>query len=80
MILISIARQHRLSASDVGFSSFVQGVGYFLGSIGPLLTGALYIQSGSATLPLVFLLGVAVVGLVLVAFLHGVDEGTRTRL
>ena len=80
VILISIARQHRLSASDVGFSSFVQGVGYFLGSIGPLLTGALYTQSGSATLPLVFLLGVAVVGLVLVAFLHGVDEGTRTRL
>ena len=80
VVLISISRQRRASASDVGFSSFVQGMGYSLGSVGPLVTGALYAQSGSATLPMAFLVATAVLGLVLVLFLHHFGDDTRRAL
>lgn len=78
VVLISIAHQTRVSKSDVGFSSFVQGVGYALGSLGPLVTGALYAQSGSPEFATAFLTGIALMGIVLVVCLHIFGGNTRS--
>ena len=80
VILISIARQNRASPSDVGFSSFVQGMGYLIGSVGPIVTGALYARWQSPVIPLVVLGGCAVVGLLLVVGLHIFGAGSRKPL
>ncbi|WP_166870606.1 CynX/NimT family MFS transporter [Salinibacterium sp. ZJ450] len=46
-------RDHRVTTA---VSGFVQGIGYSMGAVGPLLFGVLRDVSGSWTLPLVFLL------------------------
>lgn len=51
----------RTHGGTVALSGFAQGIAYALGALGPLLMGLLHDVSGGWTLPLLFLLAVALV-------------------
>lgn len=54
LVLINLrTRSHHTS---IALSGFVQGIGYTMGSLGPLLVGLLHDASGGWTVPLLFLL------------------------
>ncbi|MFF0232122.1 CynX/NimT family MFS transporter [Micromonospora sp. NPDC005254] len=59
LVLINV--RTRTQAGTVALSGFAQGVAYALGALGPLLVGLLHDVSGGWTLPLLFLLAVALV-------------------
>jgi CP family cyanate transporter-like MFS transporter len=59
LVLINI--RTRTHGGTVALSGFAQGVAYALGALGPLLVGLLHDVSGGWTLPLLFLLAVALV-------------------
>jgi CP family cyanate transporter-like MFS transporter len=59
LVLINI--RTRTQDGTVALSGFAQGVAYAFGALGPLLVGLLHDVSGGWTLPLLFLLAVAVV-------------------
>ena len=54
--LVLINLRTRTQAGSVALSGFMQGVGYTIGAIGPLLVGILHQLTGEWTLALVFLL------------------------
>jgi CP family cyanate transporter-like MFS transporter len=62
LVLINLRTQSQLASAAL--SGFVQGVGYTLGALGPLLVGILHDLSGGWTVPILFLLGVGLVGIV----------------
>ncbi|TFD23660.1 CynX/NimT family MFS transporter [Cryobacterium sp. TMS1-13-1] len=64
LALVLINLRTRTHAGAVALSSFVQGIGYTLGALGPLVFGLLHELSGGWTWPLVFLLVTALVVLV----------------
>ncbi|WIB78994.1 MFS transporter [Curtobacterium sp. MCPF17_002] len=57
LVLINV--RTRTAGGTVALSGFAQGTAYALGALGPLLVGLLHDVSGGWTLPLLFLLGVA---------------------
>ena len=57
--LVLINTRTRTHGGTVALSGFAQGVAYVLGALGPLLVGLLHDATGGWTLPLLFLLGVA---------------------
>ena len=57
--LVLINSRTRTHAGTVALSGFAQGVAYALGALGPLLVGLLHDVTGGWTLPLLFLLAVA---------------------
>jgi CP family cyanate transporter-like MFS transporter len=59
LVLINV--RTRTQGGTVALSGFAQGVAYALGALGPLLVGLLHDVSGGWTLPLLFLLAVALV-------------------
>jgi MFS transporter, CP family, cyanate transporter len=59
--LVLINERTRTHGGTVALSGFTQGVAYALGALGPLLVGLLHDASGGWTLPLLFLLAVALV-------------------
>ncbi|MEU8419634.1 MFS transporter [Micromonospora sp. NPDC048835] len=59
LVLINV--RTRSQGGTVALSGFAQGVAYALGALGPLLVGLLHDASGGWTLPLLFLLAVALV-------------------
>ncbi|MFF0150477.1 CynX/NimT family MFS transporter [Micromonospora sp. NPDC005203] len=59
LVLINV--RTRSHDGTVALSGFAQGVAYALGALGPLLVGLLHDISGGWTLPLLFLLAVALV-------------------
>ena len=59
--LVLINARTRTHGGTVALSGFAQGVAYALGALGPLLVGLLHDASGGWTLPLLFLLAVALV-------------------
>jgi MFS transporter, CP family, cyanate transporter len=59
--LVLINGRTRTHGGTVALSGFAQGVAYALGALGPLLVGLLHDVSGGWTLPLLFLLAVALV-------------------
>ncbi|MCX5064768.1 MFS transporter [Micromonospora lupini] len=59
LVLINV--RTRTHGGTVALSGFAQGVAYALGALGPLLVGLLHDASGGWTLPLLFLLAVALV-------------------
>ncbi|MGN9789325.1 MFS transporter [Nonomuraea sp. ZG12] len=59
--LVLINSRTRTQGGTVALSGFAQGVAYALGALGPLLVGLLHDVSGGWTLPLLFLLAVALV-------------------
>jgi CP family cyanate transporter-like MFS transporter len=59
--LVLINSRTRTHGGTVALSGFAQGVAYTLGALGPLLVGLLHDVSGGWTLPLLFLLAVALV-------------------
>ena len=59
LVLINV--RTRTHGGTVALSGFAQGVAYALGALGPLLVGLLHDMSGGWTLPLLFLLAVALV-------------------
>jgi CP family cyanate transporter-like MFS transporter len=59
--LVLINSRTRTRGGTVALSGFAQGVGYALGALGPLVVGLLHDASGGWTLPLLFLLAVALV-------------------
>jgi CP family cyanate transporter-like MFS transporter len=61
LVLINLRTQSQLASAAL--SGFVQGVGYTLGALGPLLVGVLHDVSGGWTVPILFLLGVGLVGI-----------------
>ncbi|GGF25194.1 MFS transporter [Subtercola lobariae] len=63
--LVLINLRTRTQAGSVALSGFMQGVGYLIGAIGPLLVGVLHQLTGEWTLALVFLL--ATVPIILIA-------------
>ncbi|TFC70555.1 MFS transporter [Cryobacterium sp. TMS1-20-1] len=64
LALVLINLRTRTHAGAVALSSFVQGIGYTLGALGPLVFGLLHELSGGWTWPMVFLLVTALVVLV----------------
>ncbi|KQQ26874.1 MFS transporter [Frondihabitans sp. Leaf304] len=62
--LVLINGRTRTPAGTVALSGFAQGVAYALGALGPLLVGLLHDVSDGWTLPLLFLLVVALVAIV----------------
>ncbi|MGW5556489.1 MFS transporter [Micromonospora sp. NPDC003944] len=59
LVLINV--RTRSPGGTVALSGFAQGVAYALGALGPLLVGLLHDVSGGWSLPLLFLLAVALV-------------------
>jgi CP family cyanate transporter-like MFS transporter len=59
--LVLINSRTRTHGGTVALSGFAQGVAYALGALGPLLVGLLHDMSGGWTLPLLFLIAVALV-------------------
>jgi CP family cyanate transporter-like MFS transporter len=57
--LVLINSRTRTHGGTVALSGFAQGVAYALGALGPLLVGLLHDLTGGWTLPLLFLLAVA---------------------
>ncbi|MER7590363.1 MFS transporter [Micromonospora sp. NPDC127501] len=59
LVLINV--RTRTQGGTVALSGFAQGIAYALGALGPLIVGLLHDLSGGWTLPLLFLLAVALV-------------------
>lgn len=59
--LVLINSHTRTHGGTVALSGFAQGVAYGLGALGPLLVGLLHDVTGGWTLPLLFLIAVALV-------------------
>ena len=62
--LVLINSRTRTHGGTVALSGFAQGVAYALGALGPLLVGLLHDVTGGWSLPLLFLLAVALVATV----------------
>jgi len=62
LVLINV--RTRTPGGTVALSGFAQGVAYALGALGPLVVGLLHDVNGGWTLPLLFLLAVALVATV----------------
>ncbi|MBT0768607.1 MFS transporter [Kineosporia sp. J2-2] len=62
LVLINV--RTRTPGGTVALSGFAQGVAYALGALGPLVVGLLHDVNGGWTLPLLFLLAVALVAAV----------------
>ena len=60
LTLTLINLRTRTQVGAVALSGFVQGLGYVLGALGPLVVGLLHQATGSWTPPLLFLLGTMV--------------------
>lgn len=61
LCLVLINLRTRTHKGSVALSGFVQGIGYTLGALGPLVVGLLHELTGGWTAPLVFLLLTALV-------------------
>ena len=59
LALVLINLRTRTHDGAIALSSFVQSVGYFVGALGPLLVGILHELTGGWTVPLLFLLVIA---------------------
>ena len=62
LVLINV--RTRSPDGTVALSGFAQGIAYALGALGPLLVGLLHDASGGWALPLLFLLGTALLATV----------------
>ncbi|MDO5746613.1 MAG: MFS transporter [Actinomycetaceae bacterium] len=58
--LLMIGNSGKTAHVTAQLSAFVQGIGYFISGLGPVLVGALYAWSHSWTIPLIFLLACVV--------------------
>lgn len=56
LILLLINKRSRTQRGSVALSGFVQGLGYVIGALGPLVVGVLHQVTGGWTAPLLFLL------------------------
>ncbi|PPF84091.1 MFS transporter [Subtercola sp. Z020] len=63
LVLLLINKRSRTQRGSVALSGFVQGLGYVIGALGPLVVGVLHQLTGNWTVPLLFLL--ASVGVIL---------------
>ncbi|RFA20362.1 MFS transporter [Subtercola boreus] len=66
LALLLINKRSRTQKGAVALSGFVQGFGYLIGALGPLLVGVLHQLTGAWTAPLLFLLTSALVILLFV--------------
>jgi CP family cyanate transporter-like MFS transporter len=57
LVLINV--RSRTHEGSVALSGFMQGIGYTLGAVGPLVVGLLFELTGAWIVPLIFLLGTA---------------------
>lgn len=62
--LVLINARTGTAAGTVALSGFAQGIAYALGALGPLLVGLLHDVSGTWTLPLLFLVAIALLAIV----------------
>src|SRR6185312_822066 len=82
LCLILINVRTRTHEGAVALSGFVQGVGYTLGALGPLIVGVLHQITGQWTLALVVLLATAAAAAVagsIVARPHQLEDSFRLR-
>jgi CP family cyanate transporter-like MFS transporter len=82
LALVLINLRTRTHEGAVALSGFVQGIGYAVGALGPLVVGVLHDLSGAWTLPLLFL-GLTVLGCLFCGFILSKprmleDDWTRT--
>ncbi len=70
LALVLINLRTRTSEGAVALSGFVQGIGYTLGALGPLLVGVLHESTGGWMWPLIFLIATAVAS-IFAAFVVG---------
>jgi CP family cyanate transporter-like MFS transporter len=80
--LVLINARTRTHAGSVALSGFVQGIGYVLGAIGPLVVGILQQVTGGWTVPILFLVAIslcAVVAGVLLARPRFVEDEVARR-
>jgi CP family cyanate transporter-like MFS transporter len=56
LTLVLINLRTRTPGGAIALSGFTQGIGYLIGSLGPIVVGALHQATGSWTVPIVFLL------------------------
>ena len=61
--LTLVNQRTRTQQASAALSGFVQAIGYTLGALGPLVVGVLHDATGGWTVPLLFCLAVAVVGI-----------------
>jgi CP family cyanate transporter-like MFS transporter len=64
LALVLINLRTRTHAGSVALSGFVQGLGYVLGALGPLVVALLHATTGDWQWPIVFLLATTVMGVV----------------
>lgn len=62
--LVLINARTGTAAGTVALSGFAQGIAYALGALGPLLVGLLHDVSGTWTLPLLFLIAIALFAII----------------
>lgn len=62
--LVLINARTGTAAGTVALSGFAQGIAYALGALGPLLVGLLHDVSGTWTLPLLFLIAIALLAII----------------
>ncbi|CAN5529270.1 MFS transporter [soil metagenome] len=77
LALTLINLRTRTHAGSVALSGFVQGIGYVIGALGPLVVGVLHNASGGWTLPIWFLLSklvLAVPGLIVLGKKRFVED------
>ncbi|MGO7983281.1 MFS transporter, partial [Rhizobium johnstonii] len=80
LALVLINLRSRTHAGSVALSGFVQGLGYAIGALGPLLVGVLHETSGGWGVPLLFLMGTALVAIfagAIVARPHMIEDAHR---
>lgn len=83
LALVLINQRTRTHEGAVALSGFVQGVGYTIGAFGPLVVALLHELSGGWGAPLLFLIGIAVVGALagtVVARPHMLEDGPQRRV
>lgn len=80
LALTLINLRSRTQAGSIALSGFVQGIGYVVGALGPLIVGLLRDATGGWTVPLFFLLGaltLAIPALIVLRHPHFVEDDLR---
>lgn len=82
LVLVLINLRTRTAEGSIALSGFTQGIGYFIGALGPLLVGVLHEATGGWTWPVVFLMATVVfvvVGGLVVARPHLLEDDWHRR-
>ena len=68
--LVLINARTKSQQASAALSGFTQGIGYTVGALGPLLVGVFHDLSGGWTVPLLFLFGMSLLGIIAAVMLR----------